>query len=100
MKIPYEFQIFGQTVRVSFVKNLTDKTDLVGSFSDRHNEIHLQDNTDGVKRQPSQIEATFCHELVHNIYRAMDKKKLAEDETHVILFANLLHQVLSSAKHK
>lgn len=100
MQIPYEYQIFGQTIKVEFSETLTDEMDLVGSFSQRHNLIKLQDHTAGIKRIPSQLEESFCHELIHNIYRAMDEKKLAANEKHVDLFANLLHQALSTAKYK
>jgi len=97
MRIPDQFQIFGQTITVKFVQDLTDKTDLVGGYSNRHNIIKLQTNTNGCQRQLTQIEETFFHELVHNIYQAMGEKKLSENETHVGLFASLLHQALSTA---
>ena len=100
MKIPYEYQIFGQTIKVEFCKDLTDETNFTGSFTDRHNIIKIQENSDSIKRLPSQIEEVFCHELVHNIYRAMGEKKLASNEKHVDLFGNLLHQALSTAKYK
>ena len=41
---------------------------------------------------------TFCHELVHAILFAMNKRELFEDEEFVDLFGSLLHQFLETAR--
>jgi predicted SprT family Zn-dependent metalloprotease len=98
MKIPKEFKLFGQTIKVKFDNRLIQKNETLGEAHHRTNEIFLQPNVDGVKRDKSQIEEIFLHELVHFILDKMGEGKLAGNEKFVAGFAKLLHQALKTMK--
>jgi hypothetical protein len=99
MQIPSEFQVFGQTWKVILNPTLRHDTENIGEASYRDNVITLQSNTEGNPRALCLIEASFLHELVHVILDCMSEHKLRANEKFVDVFANLLHQVLTSSKY-
>ncbi len=97
--IPTSFQLHGQTVTVRWDETLNSKDDARGLASFRGNEIRLQPRTDSVPAINCDIEQAFCHEMVHWILHQMDHK-LNDNEAFVNLFANLLHQALTTAEYE
>lgn len=99
MNIPKSFELFGQTITVEFVDDLVEEQEAHGISSLKKNLIQLQSTNAIVKRPITQIEQTFLHELVHNIYSAMGETKLCNNEKHIELFSQLLHQALTTQKY-
>ncbi|QGH72323.1 MAG: BSP peptidase [Podoviridae sp. ctg2L5] len=101
MKIPKEFKLVGQTIKVKFESRMAQKDDIQGAAHYRFNELHIQPNSNGHKRTREQIEETFCHELTHFILNSMEimrDERVKMDEKFVGLFGSFLHQALSSFK--
>ena len=96
MKIPKSFQLLGRTIRVEFRDDLVQTADNQGEAHYRKDRIYIQPNAKGFPRSKEQVEATFCHELVHFILSEMEEEKLRQDERFVGLFSGLLHQALNS----
>jgi len=96
MKIPKQFNLLGQTITVEMVEDLIQEDDIQGEAHYRFNRIKLQKNVKGQKRQNTQVEASFCHELVHFILEAMREEKPNNDGKFVTVFARLLFQALDS----
>lgn len=99
MNIPKSFELFGQTITTEFVDDLVEKHDAYGLSVFKKNIIQLQAANVGVIRLVTQIEQTFCHELTHNIYSAMGETELCNNEKHIELFSQLLHQALTTQKY-
>ncbi len=103
IKIPYEFQICGQTIKVKFTHDLLEKEDCVGVKRSRHNVIELQDYSSVPftnSRPHSHTEETFLHEVIHFILEYTAERELQNDEKFVARFSQLLHQVFKTAKYK
>jgi len=98
MRIPKEFKLFGQTIKVKFIDKLVDEEDSTGQARYRGGKILIQKNNNGVYRNKEQIEQTFLHELVHYILQKMGKRDLQNDEEFVDVFAGLLHQYETTKK--
>jgi hypothetical protein len=96
MKIPKSFRLLGRTIRVEFRDDLVQTRDNQGEAHYRKDKIYIQSSVEGFPRSKEQIEATFCHELVHFILSAMEEEKLGQDERFAALFGGLLHQALNS----
>jgi hypothetical protein len=96
--IPKRFKIFGQTIEVEFHDNLVSKNDEVGHACYRENKIRLQGNTKSVPRPREQTEQGYLHEVVHIIFDQIGKDELRKDEGLVDLFANALHQILTTSE--
>lgn len=99
MNIPKSFELFGQTITVEFVDDLVEEHEAYGLAVLKKNTIQLQASNTGVKRPDTQIEQTFLHELTHYIYSAMGETKLHDNEKHIELFSQLLHQALTTQKY-
>ena len=97
--IPKSFQLHGQTIHVVMDDNLGSMQGNRGEVRSGYNEIRLQPAVKGDPQPPSKIEQAFLHELVHAILNHMESES-ENDEKFVNLFANLLHQALSSAEYK
>jgi len=98
MKIPKEFKLMGQTIRVKYVKRLAYKDDAEGYARYRDQEILIQESSENWPRTQEQIEHTFCHELIHYILEKLNEKELRDNEKFVDTFAGLLHQALTTQK--
>ena len=96
MKIPTSFQLVGQTIQVEMLDQLLENDDCVGQALYRKNLIQLQRSNATVMRPATQIEATFCHELVHWIFFVLSEDKLRKNEQLVDQIGRLLHQALST----
>jgi len=96
-RIPDSFQLHGITFAVRYDSNLCRDTDHTGEARYRTAEIVL--NAPNTNWPPQNLlDQTFCHELVHMILNEM-QSKLHSDESHVDLFASLLHQFLITAEY-
>ena len=96
MLIPRSFWLYGQHITVEWTDHLVEDADSVGEALYRKNLIRLQRNNAGVERPQTQMESTFCHELVHFILCLMDEDDLRKNEKFVEYFSRLLHQALNS----
>ncbi len=100
MKIPKVIHLHGQRIEIIFDPQLAYKEDIAGQAAYRQNRIFLQPPDRTNTTTQDQIEHSFCHELVHYILSHMSQDKLRKDEPFVDLFANLLHQALSTAEYE
>lgn len=102
MQIPYEFSLFGMTIRVEWDDTLVDVDDSQGTANYRQNKIVLQDfNGKNYRtRDKEWVNVTFLHELFHFIFNVMGKQELNEDENFIKLLSALFYQYLVTAKYK
>jgi len=98
MKIPEQFELMGETIKVKFVDDIITSDDQVGQASFRTNTIKIQRNSKSTPRDNEQIRKTFLHELIHFILCKMKRTELNSDEDFVDTFANLLLQFEKSTK--
>ena len=99
MVIPVSFWLYGQKITVEMVDHLIEDADNIGESVYRKNLIKLQCNNAGIERPQTQIESTFCHELVHYILFMMEEDDLRKNEKFVDNFGRLLHQALNSMEY-
>lgn len=103
MKIPTEFELFGQTIIVVWDNDMLNDKELYAQANYRANQIDMATECiiDGKRQKLPQdkINAAFCHELIHWILQKMGDKK-ENDELFVETFANLLYQFIKTAKYK
>lgn len=97
--IPQAFWLFGQRITVNFRADLVEDADCVGLTKYRKNTIELQSITSSMSRPESQVEKTFCHELVHWIFYMLHENDLDNNEALVDGIAKLLHQALITAEY-
>lgn len=97
IKIPKEFQLFGQTIKVKFNNKKCGDREAYGSLTFVENKILLATEFDGEKIQKDRQERTFFHELCHAILDNMNEHDLSKDEKFVHNFASLLHQALKTS---
>ena len=98
MKIPKEFEVMGNTVKVNYDDSLLQSDMFLGKYIARNNEIKILPNGSSFKRTKEQIYQTYLHEMVHCILDKMGKHELCDDEEFVDMFANLLLQVEKTKK--
>jgi hypothetical protein len=98
MIIPKSFQLLGHTFTVAMQDNLQSGHDAIGLAKFHENKIILQAHTKATPHARTQIEQTFCHEVVHCILDAMGDKERSENEQFVDLFGSLIHQVLTTQR--
>ena len=94
MIIPKTFQIFGQTIKIIFKRNLIDKQQAFGIWDYNKNTIYLQSSTRKHILTKEQIESTVIHEVIHACLEHIGETKLSENESFVTGFSNILHQFL------
>jgi|SRR5882762_7231036 len=93
--------IFGQRIEVQWSRTLVDDSDCVGVFKPRKNVIILQaGDGEEVARPVSQVEQTFCHELVHSIFNFLGETELDGNEKLVELIGQALHQAFSTMTYE
>ena len=95
MIIPERFQLHGQTLTVSYDKELSKRENLLGCASSGNNTVELLPPSED--NPLSKVEQTFLHELTHMILLAMEERELSNNEQFVDVFASLLHQAITSS---
>jgi hypothetical protein len=92
MRIPFEFQIAGLTVKVVAENGSIVEASYIGKSDFSYQKIQMDLET--VPRQTT--EQAFCHEIVHWILYVMNEHELRCNEKFVDTFAHLMYQVFSS----
>lgn len=98
MFIPATFELFKQTIKVIYKRDLIDKKGAFGIWDYSKNTIYLQQSTRKYILTKEQIEATFIHEVVHACLDLMGEHKLSDNESFVHSFSNLIHQFTSATQ--
>ena len=99
IKIPKAFKLHGQTINVVQVNHIGSENGTLGEARLAKNEIAIQNNANGFSRNPTQIEQTFLHEVVHFILSHMGQNELCGEEQFVDGFSHLLHQALTTMEY-
>lgn len=99
MRIPKEFKLFGQTIKVKYLDSLVQKDDNIGEAQHRFNTIVLQRNCSSYKLTKEQAEQVFFHELLHFCFEKLNEHDLAKNEALVDRLASLIHQAIQTAKY-
>jgi predicted SprT family Zn-dependent metalloprotease len=94
MKIPKEFELIDDKIKIKLDKLLIDKKNHIGFANYQENKIELDDSVYWKHFQ----EQSFLHELVHWILYKMGSD-LEKDEKFVSLFASLLNQAFKTMKY-
>ncbi len=97
MKIPKKFQVFGETITVTFSKDLSSGEDKIGQARLRENKLILQMPDEVYPKD--KIEQAFFHELVHIILDHIHEPKMSGNEAFVDRFASLLHQATKTMEY-
>lgn len=97
MKIPKSFELFGEFVKVVYVDDLAERTDLIGRALMGSNTIELQKVNKNYSK--NKIEQTFIHELNHIIFHKMGEGELSKNEKFVEVFSSLLHQATKTMSY-
>lgn len=97
MKIPKRFKLHAQNIEVELDSNVDFRNDNRGEAQFRVNKIALAPHQQTHPRPQTQVEQTFCHELVHYIahHAGVD---LNERDTDVM--GHLLHQALTTMEYE
>jgi hypothetical protein len=98
VRIPEAFTLHGQRFIVTMDPALCAKTGNRGEARLGYSEIAIQPEIESEPQPQSRVEQAFIHELVHGILFHMESS-LNDDEKWVNLFANLLHQALSTMEY-
>ena len=96
--IPRSFKLFGRTMKVRYDPALIHYDNVKGQARMRDGEIRLQSDSAGTPQSRTQVEQTFCHELVHCILNVLAEKDLCADEPFVERFGCALHQALTTSE--
>ena len=101
MQIPKRFQLLGRTFTVEQQDDFYDHERCFGESRNYEGVIVLQTaKHKKITFDPTMVETTFYHEMVHTILWAMNEHTLNENEQFVDVFAGLLHQILSTAEYE
>ena len=95
-KIPKQFQIFGNTIRVEIRENLYEEAECHGRWVPRKNLIEIQGPTPTHAVAQDFLLATFWHEVIHAIAECCNLNKLNNNEKHVELIGQAIAQVLKT----
>jgi hypothetical protein len=99
-RIPRQFKLLGQTIRIDLVDHIASQNGTLGEARSIQNNILLQRNVDGFPIPESQRLHILWHEIFHIILNAMGQTELAEEEAFVDLIAGMTHQVLSTMEYE
>lgn len=92
-KVPKEFHIFGQKIKIEYTDTLSSTEELYGYYKGGELLIKVKkDLTYDLKMQ------TVWHEIVHCVFDHVGLRKLSEDETIVDLVGQALYQVTKTLK--
>ena len=94
MNIPKSFKIFGQTIRVVWLKGLYKREKAWAIWYPNRNVITMQLPVAGLNLSKEQLEQTFIHEATHACLDILQYEKLSSDEDFVDRFSNALHQMI------
>lgn len=94
MHIPKSFKLFGQTIRIVWLRTLWKREKAWGVWYANRNVIALQLPVAGLNLSREQLEQTFIHEMIHACLDILEYEKLSSDEKFVDRFANALHQTI------
>jgi len=95
MKIPKEFKLFNETIKVIIKDDLQLRDDKFGEAHHRYNEIHLDKNITNKEI----LEATLFHEITHMILGKMERYELSNDEKFVNVLGQLINQAVNSFRY-
>jgi len=100
-KIPNRFKLFGKTIEVHQVKDLSAKYDITGIGHLKTHKINVQVDCDGYNIKDDEVALNFLHEVVHFFMYDLEFK--LEDGTYCYrheqfcnLIALCLHQFLTT----
>ena len=105
MKIPTEFKIFDNTIKVEFDNEYCLRNEVYGTARYKKNKITLSNKVTTDNKETylpkTKIEQAFIHEMVHFILRETEldeelKKAKMDDERFVSIMSKALHQVLNT----
>ena len=97
-KIPKQFELMGQTIRVVYDKKLCHENDNRAEARYRSNEIAINPPSECQPWPQEHIGEAFFHELVHFIFHMAGEKTMASDERIVGVVGNLLHQAIKTMR--
>ena len=104
-KIPKRFKLFGKTIEVKQVNDLSARQDLTGIGHLKTHEIVVQKNCDGYAIKDDDVAINFLHEVAH--FWMYDMEFKLEDGTYCYRneqFCNLLslclHQFLTTMEYE
>jgi len=98
MKIPKEFQLFGQVIRVEFDHKLNFEENCIGQCRYRENKILLCPSTKDYPISKDQQLQTFFHELVHYMFFLLNENELRDNEKIVDQLGHLIQQFHKTKK--
>lgn len=101
MKIPKQFKLLGQTIKVKFDEDLNYRQGHMGQAQIDNNILPLQPVEKD--RPKDAVEHTFCHELAHFLlyYTLNDEyDQLWRNERVVEVLGGLIHQFLTTARYR
>ena len=98
MKIPKEFNLMGQTIKVEMQDNIAQTEGATGVYYPSLQKILIQKSNSGNLYSTKQIEQAFVHELIHSCLDILGYKKLYKNESFVDRLAHLIYQALESFK--
>ena len=99
MRIPQRFKLFGQTIEV--VDDTTLAADNQMGFADYHRGlVLLLPISESFRASEITREQTFCHELVHHLFRSAGVPDKLHCERTVEILGCLLHQALTTMEYE
>ena len=99
MRIPKEFKLFGNTIKVVFNEKYLNIINAYGEADYNKGIITLAKFSSNSKYSKDLIIDTFYHEKVHHILNEMGEHDLNKNEKFVDTFAKLLRQSDETAKY-
>ena len=95
--VPKSFQLYGQTINVTFDNQECMKENASGLAHYDRNLIVLADKDPNQNKLPDDtIQHVFWHEALHHILHKSGYKKLAYDEAFIDRISGLIHQTLTT----
>ena len=94
MRIPKEFKLFNQTIKIVFKRNLIDTKHAFGLWDYNKSTIYLQPSTRKHILTKQQIENTLIHEALHAALNMMGETKLSDNEAFVHTLSSLIQQLI------
>ena len=98
-KIPTQFRVGGQTVKVNTVERCDDNCMGLCHLSAGWIQVAEKINKDDLQSEDSKIN-TFYHELVHAILKTMGETELNDNEKFVCCFSSFLTEAMQNAYFK
>ena len=99
-QIPKRFKLYGSTISVVFNPTLLHTDDARGVAVYRDHKIILQPVGEQNPLPATQVEQSFCHELVHFLFHAAGYPEDRADETKVERVSQLFHQALTTMEYE